>query len=208
MSTEDDNFIQGLIDNQLKYANDINKVEYLSDQIKNIDKEYIIYLNKAIDRINTISKFMSILKDIDTSIMIEAGIFEFTIIYTYTKNYIITLMPAIYNDKVYDIVCNLDPSNPVENKTLLKDIKTRNINPQIIAFLRPQDVHPERWKEIISKMTLKEEKKKNMATTDLYQCPKCKERKCRMIELQLRGLDEPMTRLITCLVCGNVMKKN
>ena len=39
MST-DDNFIQDMIDDKIKYANDINKLEYLSDQIKNIDKEY------------------------------------------------------------------------------------------------------------------------------------------------------------------------
>jgi len=190
MST-DDNFIQDMIDDKIKYANDINKLEYLSDQIKNIDKEYILFLDKAVERSNTISKFIAILKDIDTAIKIEAGIFEFTIIYTYTKNYIMTIMPSIYNDKVYDILCNLDPKDPIDNKTLLKDIKSNKINPQIIAFLRPQDIHPERWETIISKINLKEEKKKNMATTDLYQCYKCKERKCSMIELQLRGLDEP-----------------
>lgn len=185
MST-DDNFIQDMIDDKIKYANDINKLEYLSDQIKNIDKEYILFLDKAVERSNTISKFIAILKDIDTAIKIEAGIFEFTIIYTYTKNYIMTIMPSIYNDKVYDILCNLDPKDPIDNKTLLKDIKSNKINPQIIAFLRPQDIHPERWETIISKINLKEEKKKNMATTDLYQCYKCKERKCSMIELQLR----------------------
>jgi len=190
MST-DDNFIQELENNQIKYANDINNLEYLSDQIKSVDKEYILHLNNTVDRSATISKFVSILKDIDSSIKIEAGIFEFTIIYTYTKNYVMTLMPSIYNDKVYDILCNLDPKDPIDNKTLLKDIESNKINPQIIAFLRPQDIHPERWQTIINKMNLKEEKKKNMATTDLYQCYKCKERKCSMIELQLRGLDEP-----------------
>lgn len=203
-----DAFIQDLEDNQIKYVNDINKLEYLSDQIKNIDKEYILYLNKTVDRSGTIAKFVKIFKDIDTSIKLEAGIFEFTIIYTYTKNYIMSLMMAIYNDKVHDILCNLDPKDPIDNKTLIGDIKSNKINPQIVAFLPPQDVHPERWKGVISKINLKEEKKKNMATTDLYQCHKCKERKCSMIELQLRGLDEPMTRIITCLVCGHVMKKN
>lgn len=191
MNTNDDTFIQEMENDQINYANDINKLEYLSGQIKKIDKEYILSLDKAVDRAGTIAKFVNILKDIDTSIKIEAGIFEFTIIYTYTKNYIMTIMPSIYNDKVYDILCNLDPKDPVDNKTLLKDIKSNKINPQIIAFLRPQDIHPERWKEVISKINLKEEKKKNMATTDLYQCYKCKERKCSMIELQLRGLDEP-----------------
>jgi len=159
MST-DDNFIQEMEDKQVKYANDISNLEYLSDQIKNINKEYILHLNGNVDRSATISKFVSILKDIDTSIKIEAGIFEFTIIYTYTKNYIMALMPSIYNDKVYDILCNLDPKDPIENKTLLKDIKSKKINPQIIAFLRPQDIHPERWQTVINKMNLKRKRRR------------------------------------------------
>lgn len=207
MTTNEIDYLQEMIDNKIKYANDTNKLEYLSDQIKHIDKEYILFLDSSIDRSNTISEFVKILKDIDAAIKLEAGVFEFTIIYTYTKNYIMTLMPAIYNDKFNDILCNLDPENPVGNKTLSKNIKNNKINPQVVAFLRPRDIHPERWETIISNINLKEDKKKNMATTDLYLCYKCKERKCSVIELQLRGLDEPMTKIITCLVCGNVMRK-
>lgn len=52
----------------------------------------------------------------------------------------------------------------------------------------------------------KYEKEKNgnsmRATTDLYICRKCKERKCSYYELQTRSADEPMTKFIKCCNCG------
>lgn len=52
----------------------------------------------------------------------------------------------------------------------------------------------------------KYEKEKNgssmRATTDLYVCYKCKERKCSYYELQTRSADEPMTKFIKCCNCG------
>ena len=46
-----------------------------------------------------------------------------------------------------------------------------------------------------------------MSYTDLYKCYKCKERKCKVIQLQTRSADEPMTNFITCLVCFNTFTK-
>ena len=62
-------------------------------------------------------------------------------------------------------------------------------------------------KEIIRKNKLRAEKRENIAVTDLYQCYKCKGRRCRMMELQTRSSDEPATKFITCLDCYTVMKK-
>ena len=44
------------------------------------------------------------------------------------------------------------------------------------------------------------------ATTDEYQCGRCRARECTYFELQTRSADEPMTTYVTCLNCGNRWK--
>ncbi len=184
-----------------------NNINYITSNIKGVDKNKISYLAGHVDRINSISQFAYMLKNIDGAIKIESGIFEFTLVYSLTKNYINTILPAIYNDKVNDLLRNLDPDNSVGNHTLKDAINVGDIDPQKVAFMSPQELHPERWQVLIKKNKLREEKKKNIATTDIYQCYKCKGRRCSMMELQLRSADEPMTKIITCLDCYTVMKK-
>ena len=42
-----------------------------------------------------------------------------------------------------------------------------------------------------------------MRMSTLYECPKCKARKCTWYQQQTRGADEPMTIFAKCLECGN-----
>jgi hypothetical protein len=191
---KDINFVDQFLEDNIKYANEMDKIEFLTSEIKQVNAQDILHLNKIVDRPEIVCKFAKVFKNIDIALRIEAGIFEFTLIYTFTKNYLTTLMPAIYNDKVNDLLANLDPNHPINNKTLTKSIVSKKINPQIVAFLRPQDLHPERWNEIIRKNKLREEKKQNIAVTDLYQCYKCKGRRCRMMEMQTRSSDRKFVR--------------
>jgi len=46
------------------------------------------------------------------------------------------------------------------------------------------------------------------ASTDMFRCGRCKERKCSYYQLQIRSADEPMTTFITCMNCGNRWKMN
>lgn len=206
-NNETKKLLDDFINNKKKYASEINKIPFLTDNAKLIDSDKIIFLERFVDRVTTINNFVSILKNIDAAMKIEAGIFEFTLIYTSIKNYADAVMPSIYNDKARDLCANLDEHNSIENKYLKTAVLTNKLDPQTLPFLAPQDLHPERWEDLIRKKNLREEKKKNIATTDLYQCWKCKSRKCRMFEMQTRSADEPMTKFITCLECFNVMKK-
>ena len=207
MSEESFQLIDSIVGGKSKYASDIDKIEFMTENIKLINVKKIQFLESHIDRPNTISKLATLLQDINTAFRIEAGVFEFTLVYCATRNYIVKLMPAIYNDKIYELSQNLNPDTSIQNKTLVNAIQEGKINPQTIAFLKPQDLHPQRWEALVKKANLREEKKKNMAVTDLYQCWKCKERRCRIMEIQTRSSDEPMTKFITCLNCYNVMKK-
>lgn len=44
------------------------------------------------------------------------------------------------------------------------------------------------------------------ASTDMFKCSKCKQRKCTYYQLQTRSADEPMTTFVTCCHCGNRWK--
>src|SRR5436190_21305722 len=92
--------LQNIFNEKIKYASQIECIDFLTENIKKINMKKIIFLNKNIDRAKIINKFADILKNIDNAIKIEASIFEFTLVYVNTKNYITRLMPAIYNDKV------------------------------------------------------------------------------------------------------------
>ena len=186
--------IKKIIDNlnkeKTQFASEVDKIDFLTDNVKKINIKKINLLETLVDRPSTIGKFALLLKDIDCALKIESGIFEFTLIYVTNKNFSNKIMPAIYYDKVRDLIVNLDENTSLENKYIRKAVLNNKINPQIIAFLTPQDLHPERWKDLIRKKNLREEKKKNIACTDLYQCYKCKSRRCRMHELQTRASDK------------------
>jgi len=44
------------------------------------------------------------------------------------------------------------------------------------------------------------------ATTDQFQCGKCRQRKCTYYQMQTRSADEPMTTFVSCLNCNNRWK--
>ncbi len=179
------------------------KASFITEDIKKIDDSYIKFLYHNVNRGQTIGKFTSILKDINKSIAIEIGIFEFTLVYAASKNYALSLFAPIYYDKVCEIELNLKDDNYLGNKTL-KNALEKNIDPRALAFLRPQDMHPENWSSLIRKANIRDDKKNNMATSDLYVCDECGGKNCRVVELQLRSADEPTTKIKTCMSCMSV----
>lgn len=192
--------------NLKEYASHIKSIPFLTTHIDSIDTEKIILLRKYINRDLVIYTFAQILQDITSAILLEAGIYEYTLVTGTMRNHIDSILPNIYESKFDDILQNINENTDLNNHTLRKAIRNRTINAQQVAFMSPQDLHPDRWELLVQKHKRKEENKKNIAVTDLYQCRKCKERKCRMIELQTRSSDEPMTQFVTCLNCYHVMK--
>jgi transcription elongation factor S-II len=101
--------------------------------------------------------------------------------------------------KVYKNLCEL------ENPRLLERIRSGEIDPEHLAGMMPMDLFPEKWMEIEN-----ERIKKQIAgfeitaegSTDIFECPRCHQRKCKYHEVQTRSADEPMTAFILCLNCG------
>jgi len=128
---------------------------------------------------------------------IEGSIFDFSDQYAETQGTPF-LLEQIYSDKFNEIFCIIE-----SNKTLIKSIKSKKINAEKIAFMKPQELNPEKYEKITKKKEIEEKNIKDKPTTDLFQCKKCKKKRCTVTERQTRAGDEPATQFIDCLECGH-----
>lgn len=149
----------------------------------------------------------NMLMDIEIALKIELSIFEYALIYCsnnkYEQNYII----PIYQDKLNEILSNLDENKKgIKNKTFKTNILLGKIDPCSVAFLSPAQIHPEKWTYILKKKEYMEQREKNIVYSDAYKCFKCGESKCKITQAQTRSADEPMTTFVVCVVCHNTFK--
>lgn len=184
-------------------SKNILKKDFCTDNSKDIKEEYIIYANKNLKRPETILNIYKSILDPQLAEKIEKSIFEFSLVYVSLNNQDEKMTVPVYNDKYEDIIMNLNPDSYYKNKTLKTKLINGQIKPELIAFLSPDQIHPENYSKLLQKMETKHNTENTMATTDLYQCVKCEEWKCKVTELQMRGADEPTSKVITCLVCYN-----
>lgn len=187
----------------INYADVNNDIAYINEKFKD---EYLKIKNKVkINRTYVIKHLNIMIHDYESSITIEAGIFEYAMLYSIINNIALLLIDAIYHEKYNSIVSFLKKYNITSIDEIKKHINNNKL--QTLAFMKPHELYPEIYENLIRKQKLKDEKKKNIATTDLYQCYKCGERKCQVTEMQTRSCDEPSTKFVVCLVCNNVFKK-
>ena len=115
-------------------------------------------------------------------------------VWIYKKNYI----------KVYSNIKTNQNSTFVLNK-----IKYGLWEPEKIISMKPHELYPDMWENIIlnnkKKMDLLSIENKGQGT-DMFKCGKCKERNCTYYQMQTRSADEPMTTFVTCLSCNNRWK--
>jgi DNA-directed RNA polymerase subunit M/transcription elongation factor TFIIS len=137
---------------------------------------------------------------------IEESIFNFIRDYTETDTPSF-LIQSIYETKSNDLI------NEITNKEsdfLLNAIKSDNIKGGIgnIAFLKPEELNPDKYENIIKKKEMEEYKKNNKVGSSIFTCSKCKKSKCLVSQKQTRAGDEPPTTFVECLECGHVFKFN
>jgi len=183
------------------------KSEFMTENSKDIPKEYIIYAISKINRPKYVIKMNNLLLDMNKAKFIETSIFEYSLIHVTLSNINKMFIEATYNDKFEDIYENLNTKSRFKNNTLITLVMNNMIDPKLIAFLSPDQLHPISYSKILDKIKFKEETENNMAFTDIYKCYKCGERKSKISELQLRCADEPISRFVTCLVCYNTFIK-
>jgi transcription elongation factor S-II len=155
-------------------------------------------------RSNIRMKLNEIIQNDKNTINLEKGIFNFAlneaknrkVVKKWDNPYFV----QIYMDRLRSIF------NNINNPGLLEQINSGAIKPHVIAFMTHQEMRPEKWDELITAKSKRDENKfeNNLeAATDTFTCRKCKSNKCTYMQLQLRSADEPMTTFVTCLSCGN-----
>ncbi len=165
-----------------------------------------ILRDKTIEIIKSINNIK--LNDIEIKDL-EIGIFNWTIDFS-SKNNIIKNWDNIkfkqtYINKSVSIIANLDINNYLKNDYLLKIVINKKIKPHEIAYMKSEEIFPNKWKNIQKKLKKKEDGSKvnkNISITDQFKCGKCKKRQCSYYELQIRSADESATLFITCLNCN------
>ena len=71
-----------------------------------------------------------------------------------------------------------------------------------------EDMTPELYSKILRKKELEEYNLNNKASTNIFKCAKCKNRKCHITEKQTRAGDEPATTFVTCIECDHTWRFN
>lgn len=127
---------------------------------------------------------------------IEESIYNFSIDYA-NVNETPYLLEQIYETKVDEILKLVK-----DNAEFVKKIKSNTLDLKQIAFLKPDELNPDKYDKINKKKELEEYKKNNQATSNVFECRKCKTKKCQVTQLQTRAADEPATTIVTCMECG------
>ena len=139
----------------------------------------------------------SVIKNEDLSDDIENKVYSYSQNYcsiNVKKSQTASILQSIYESKIYDIIENIK-----YNPSLLEALN-KNID-EVLEYT-PQQLNPNNWASIIKKFNYMEDKKTNLAYTDLYQCKKCKGRKGVLRQMQNRSADEGATTWFDCYICG------
>jgi DNA-directed RNA polymerase subunit M/transcription elongation factor TFIIS len=187
----------------------LKNCDFIMENSLYLDVKFIQLCESQINRKQTVETIDKLINCINISDDIEKGIFEFSLNYVKAQSLPNHFFQLTYNDKLNDLLLNLDVNNKrIENKTLQPDLLNGKFSGQIIAFLNMYQLHPMRWKSIIDKNNLKDDTMANVNTTDEYKCGRCGERKHIYYITQTRCIDEPATIFYTCTVCRKTFTKS
>jgi DNA-directed RNA polymerase subunit M/transcription elongation factor TFIIS len=153
------------------------------------------YIEKFNNKFNSLKINLNV-KDLDNSI------YEYSEKYIKLNNISEIHMELTYKTKSNELLRCLN----TENEYLVSALRSGEITIEDLPLIKPQILNKKQWDHIVKRLEYIQFKKNNMATTDVYECRKCKDRKCHIYQAQTRSADEPMTTFVTCVTCGNNWK--
>ena len=149
------------------------------------------------NRQNTKKELNIIIKNEKIINNIELSIFNFTNEYIKLNNVPSFLFDEIYENKSKEIIKIIEV-----NKNIINLINENKILPENIAFMKEEELIPDKYEDIIKKKELNKLSSNKKGST-AFECKKCHERNVEITQKQTRAADEPPTTFITCLNCGN-----
>lgn len=159
----------------------------------------------TIDRTQLVNKLQHKLNELELDISsndLENSIYNYSIEYIKHKNPNECYFETIYLTKYNELYRALNPNNTY----IINGLYDGSISVEIFPYLKLCVLNKKKWDPIITRLEYIDRKKNTMATTDLYQCNKCKNRKCSIWQKQTKSADEPMTTFVLCAVCGTEWK--
>lgn len=115
----------------------------------------------------------------------------------------------MYLEKARSIISNIDQNSYLNNQGLLVRLNDKEFLPHEIAFMKPDLLFPERWKDTTEAFFKKYEhayENHTESMTDEYKCSKCKKRRVVYYEINSRSADEAAVIHFACLECGQRWK--
>lgn len=112
-------------------------------------------------------------------------------------------IPEYLIDNIY--ICKLNEIYDIINDKstkIIDRINNNSINPELIAFLKPEELHPDKYDDIINKKSIREFNNNKKKGSNTFKCSKCKKSNCDIFQKQTRSGDEPPTTFVKCLECG------
>jgi DNA-directed RNA polymerase subunit M/transcription elongation factor TFIIS len=120
------------------------------------------------------------------------------------------LFMVCYTSAFRRFMSNLSRQSYVKNTQLLNKLENKDLTIENLAEMTIQEFAPTLYATLRERQSLREQQQlegnKAMAT-DMFKCGRCHKRETTFYELQTRSADEPMTKFITCLNCGNHWRK-
>ena len=185
---------------EYKYSNYLSLHPYRN----NIYKKFFLLLQKyneiniEIDRLQLMA------------INIEKSIFNSTLSTTsnFNKLHWNDLFQNLYSSKVMKVYTNLNPETYMKNTNLIKRLFNKEFSDIDIVNMTPEEIFPERYKEIFDKLTASLPKvgKVPEQPDGLHRCGYCASQKkeaykTTYYQLQTRSADESLTTFVQCQ-CG------
>ena len=150
-------------------------------------------------RLKFVKKINKVVTDEEKAKEVEKNILDWCLMYSEETN----IQPTNFKNAIFKTLYTTKVKQVCHNIThhIGKKITIDNIHNKTY-----KELCPSKWKKFskdleiinatISDLDLE------VATTDQFQCPKCKQRKCTYVQVQLRSSDEPMTNMVNCLTDG------
>jgi DNA-directed RNA polymerase subunit M/transcription elongation factor TFIIS len=149
-----------------------------------------------------VAQLLKMIKDKKITEDIESGIYNFSQEYVKNNN-IEFLLQSIYDSKLNEILELLKHSDYI-----IKAITNKKIKASELAFLKPDELVPDKYEDHKKNKELQEFKKNNKSCSTTYTCTKCKKSRTNVTTKQTRSGDEPPTTFVSCLECGYSFKMN
>ncbi len=109
----------------------------------------------------------------------------------------------LYHSMCYKVATNIDVNSSVQSNYVINKIEKKTIDLFSIANRPSQELCPDKYKNILKKINNRTNLKRNIKSSELYKCGKCKRNQCTTERRYNRSLDEGVNLMVHCLFCGH-----